>query len=116
MTVADEDAGAARQVAASCTAWYLCAMGDVYARFVTEQGYGPAVQAVLAANPRPSPQHGVVPAEAQVVLDQLTAHGTPGQVRDQLEPWDAAVDVVMVGLPPGLPWDAIEATLRAVAP
>ena len=55
VAVATEDAGTARGIAASCMAWYLCAMGDVYARSVTEQGYGDEVKAVLAANPRPSP-------------------------------------------------------------
>jgi alkanesulfonate monooxygenase SsuD/methylene tetrahydromethanopterin reductase-like flavin-dependent oxidoreductase (luciferase family) len=116
MTVVDDDPRTARGVAASCAAWYLCAMGDVYARVVSNQGYGNEVQAVLAANPDPSPQHGVVPAEAQAVLDQLSAYGTPDQVRDRLRSWDGAADVVMVGLPPGLSWPRIEATLRAAAP
>ena len=115
VTVATDDAAMARRISASCIAWYLCAMGDVYARFVTEQGYGGAVQAVLEANPHPRPDGGVVPAEAQVVLDQFTAHGTPSQVRDQLAGWDSAVDLAMIGLPPGLPWATIEATLRAAA-
>jgi alkanesulfonate monooxygenase SsuD/methylene tetrahydromethanopterin reductase-like flavin-dependent oxidoreductase (luciferase family) len=116
MTVATDDPAVARRISASCVAWYLSAMGDVYARSVTAQGYGAAVQAILEANPRPRPDGGVVPAEAQVVLDQFTAYGTPGQVRDQLTEWDGAVDVAMIGLPPGLPWPAIEATLRAAAP
>jgi alkanesulfonate monooxygenase SsuD/methylene tetrahydromethanopterin reductase-like flavin-dependent oxidoreductase (luciferase family) len=104
MTVAGDDAALARRIAASGVAWYLCAMGDVYARFVTEQGYGGAVQAILAANPRPSPDSGIVPAEAEAVLDQFAAHGTPGQVREQLDRWDGAVDLTMIGLPRGLPW------------
>ena len=116
MTVVDDDPGTARRVAASCTAWYLCAMGDVYARFVSGQGYGDEVRAILAANPRPSPRHGTVPAEAQAVLDQLSAYGTPGQVRDLLERWDGVADIVMIGLPPGLSWPSIEATLRTAAP
>jgi alkanesulfonate monooxygenase SsuD/methylene tetrahydromethanopterin reductase-like flavin-dependent oxidoreductase (luciferase family) len=116
VAVAADDAAAARRISASCIAWYLSAMGDVYARFVTEQGYGDAVQAVLEANPRPRPDAGVVPAGAQVVLDRFTAHGTPQQVRDQLAGWDAAVDLTMIGLPPGLPWDLIETTLVAAAP
>jgi alkanesulfonate monooxygenase SsuD/methylene tetrahydromethanopterin reductase-like flavin-dependent oxidoreductase (luciferase family) len=116
LTVTDGDPATARGIAASCTAWYLCAMGDVYARFVSEQGYGDEVKAILAANPRPSPSRGVVPAEAEGVLDQLAAHGTPGQVRDRLAAWDGVADVVMVGLPPGLPWQGTEATLRAGAP
>jgi alkanesulfonate monooxygenase SsuD/methylene tetrahydromethanopterin reductase-like flavin-dependent oxidoreductase (luciferase family) len=116
MTVASDDAAEARRISASCIAWYLSAMGDLYARFVAEQGYGGAVQAILEANPRPRPDEGVVPAEAQVVLDQFTAHGTPSHVRDQLAGWDGAVDLAMIGLPPGLPWATIEATLRAAAP
>jgi hypothetical protein len=114
--VVDADAGTARGVAASYVAWYLGAMGDVYARSVSEQGYGAEVEAVLAANPRPSPLRGVVPAEAEVLLEVLTAHGAPGTVRERLEPWHKAADVVMVGLPAGAPWPTIEATLRAAAP
>lgn len=116
VTVADDDPRTARAIAASCMAWYVCAMGDVYARVLSDQGYGEEVRAIIAANPRPRPQHGVVPAEAQVALDQLSAYGTPDQVRDRLEDWDRAVDVVMIGLPPGLSWQHIEATLRTAAP
>jgi alkanesulfonate monooxygenase SsuD/methylene tetrahydromethanopterin reductase-like flavin-dependent oxidoreductase (luciferase family) len=116
LTVVDADAGTARGVAASYVAWYLGAMGDVYARSVSEQGYGAEVDAVRAANPRPSPHRGVVPAEAEVLLEALTASGTPETARERLEPWHEAADVVMVGLPAGVPWPTIEATLRAAAP
>jgi alkanesulfonate monooxygenase SsuD/methylene tetrahydromethanopterin reductase-like flavin-dependent oxidoreductase (luciferase family) len=115
-TVADADASAARGVVAGCVAWYLSAMGDVYGRTVAGQGYGAAVEAIRAANPRPRPGEAVVPPEARVVLDEFTAHGTPGQVREQLERWDSVADVTLVGLPPGMPWEAVEATLRAAAP
>ena len=30
--------------------------------------------------------------------------------------WDSAVDIVMIVCPAGLPWDSLEATLRAAAP
>ena len=113
---ADDDTGAARTMVASCIAWYLSSMGDVYGRTVADQGYDTAVKAVLAANPRPRPGDGVVPEEARALLEEFTAHGTPAQVRGQLERWDDAADLTMIGLPPGLPWDTIEATLRAAAP
>ena len=116
IAVADEDPGTAREMAATCTAWYLSAMGDVYARSVAGQGYAAEVSAVIAANPRPSPRRGTVPPEASVVLDQLAACGTPDQVRDQLEPWDRAADIVTIALPPGVPWATVEATLQAAAP
>jgi hypothetical protein len=103
-------------VVASCVAWYLSAMGDVYGRTVADQGYGAAVEAVQAANPRPRPDGGVVPDEGRVLLDEYTAHGTPARVREQLERWDGAADLTLIGLPPGIPWDTIEGTLRAAAP
>jgi alkanesulfonate monooxygenase SsuD/methylene tetrahydromethanopterin reductase-like flavin-dependent oxidoreductase (luciferase family) len=116
LTVVGEDAAAARAIAATGIAWYLSAMGEVYARSVSGQGYATEVQAIIAANPHPSPRHGTVPPEAQGVLDQLAVYGTGGQVREQLQRWDAAADIVTLMLPPGLPWPTIEATLRAAAP
>jgi alkanesulfonate monooxygenase SsuD/methylene tetrahydromethanopterin reductase-like flavin-dependent oxidoreductase (luciferase family) len=116
ITAVDEDADAARDIVTACIAWYLCAMGDVYARSVSGQGYATEVRAVLAANPRPSPRRGSVPPDAQVVVDQLAAYGTCDQVHEQLQPWDQAADIVTILLPPGMSWRNIEATLLAAAP
>jgi alkanesulfonate monooxygenase SsuD/methylene tetrahydromethanopterin reductase-like flavin-dependent oxidoreductase (luciferase family) len=116
ITAVDENPDTARDIAAACTAWYLSAMGGVYARSVSSQGYATQVSAIIAANPRPSPRHGTVPPAAQPVLDQLAAYGTGDQVREQLKPWDQAADIVTVLLPPGMPWPTIEATLLAAAP
>jgi alkanesulfonate monooxygenase SsuD/methylene tetrahydromethanopterin reductase-like flavin-dependent oxidoreductase (luciferase family) len=113
ITVVDENA---RDIAAACTAWYLTAMGGVYAESVASQGFPDEVSAVIAANPRPSPSRAIVPPAAQPVLDQLAAYGTADAVRDQLKGWEQAADVVTVLLPPGLPWPIIEATLWAAAP
>ncbi len=116
IAVAGESAGAARDIVASCLAWYLSAMGDVYRQVLSGQGYAAEVGAVLAANPRPSPRRGIVPAAAGELLGQLTAYGTSDQVRERLMAWDRAADIVTMLLPPGLPWAGIEATLRAGAP
>ena len=113
---ADENSGTARGIAAACTAWYLSAMGGVYARSVSSQGYAAQVQAIIAANPRPSPRRATVPPGARSVLGQLTASGTGDQVREQLQSWDRAADIVTILLPPGMPWHNIEATLQAAAP
>jgi alkanesulfonate monooxygenase SsuD/methylene tetrahydromethanopterin reductase-like flavin-dependent oxidoreductase (luciferase family) len=116
ITVVDENPDAARDLAATCTAWYLSGMGGVYARSVSGQGYADQVGAIVAANPRPSPRHGVVPPAARPVLDQLAAYGTRDQVRELIKPWDQAADIATILLPPGIPWPTIEATLRAAAP
>ncbi len=116
VTAVADDAAAARNTTASCVAWYLSAMGGVYARSLSAQGYDADVAAVIAANPRPSPQRGTIPPEAGVVMDQLAACGTGAQVREQVGRWDDAADVVTILLPPGMPWSGVEATLRAAAP
>jgi alkanesulfonate monooxygenase SsuD/methylene tetrahydromethanopterin reductase-like flavin-dependent oxidoreductase (luciferase family) len=112
----DANPGAARDIAARCTAWYLASMGGVYARSVSGQGYATEVSAIIAANPRPSLRHGTVPEQAQPVLDQLAAYGTCDQVREQLKLWEHSADIVTMLLPPGMPWSSIEATLLAGAP
>lgn len=112
----DDDPGAARDVVAACTAWYLTAMGGVYARSVSDQGYAEQVDAIVAANPRPSPRRATVPPAAEPVLDQLAVYGTADQIGKQLEDWDRSADIVTILLPPGAPWRTIEATLRAAAP
>jgi alkanesulfonate monooxygenase SsuD/methylene tetrahydromethanopterin reductase-like flavin-dependent oxidoreductase (luciferase family) len=114
--VVDDDADTARGIAAACTAWYLSAMDEVYARSLSGQGYAAQVDAIIAANPRPSPSRATVPPCARPVLDQLAVYGSRDQVSDQLEQWDHAADIVTILLPPGLPWPVIEATLRAAAP
>jgi alkanesulfonate monooxygenase SsuD/methylene tetrahydromethanopterin reductase-like flavin-dependent oxidoreductase (luciferase family) len=116
IAVADDDPDTARAIAAACTAWYLTAMGDVYARSVSGQGYAVQVEAIIAANPHPSPRRATVPLAAQPVLDQLAVYGTSDQIREQLTKWDQAADIVTILLPPGLPWPTIEATLHAAAP
>lgn len=116
LVVSDDDPATARDIAAACIAWYVCAMGDVYARSLADQGYGAEVQAIRAANPHPRPRSGQVPAEAEAVLGQLAATGTPDRIQAQLDRWHDTTDVVVVGLPPGIPWPVIEATLRAAAP
>ncbi len=108
LAVVDPDVGAARAAAAACTATYLGAMGDIYPRVLVRQGLAAEVGLVRATR--------TIPAEAQVLLDEFTAYGTAAMVQQQLERWDAATDITMVGLPPGLPWPRIEATIRAGAP
>jgi alkanesulfonate monooxygenase SsuD/methylene tetrahydromethanopterin reductase-like flavin-dependent oxidoreductase (luciferase family) len=116
ITAVDDNIDVARDIVATCTAWYLSAMGGVYADSVSGQGYGTEVDAIVAANPRPSPKRATVPLDGHAVLDQLAAYGPADDVRDQLKAWDEAADVVTILLPPGLPWPIIEATLVAAAP
>ncbi|MEU8615208.1 LLM class flavin-dependent oxidoreductase, partial [Actinoplanes sp. NPDC048791] len=107
-TVVDPDVAAARATAAECTAAYLGVMGDIYPEVLARQGLATEVGLVRATR--------TIPAEAQILLDEFTAYGTAATVREQLERWDAVTDITMVGLPPGLSWPRLEATIRACAP
>ena len=57
------------EVAAWWVAFYLTSMGPLYATSLREQGFGAAVDAVVAANGRGVPP--TVPAAAQVLVDEL---------------------------------------------
>jgi len=100
---------------------WVAALGHHTIRVAAELGDG-WIPALVARDHLPGwaaqlrQRRGTVPAGAEVVLDQLAAYGTGDQVREQLEPWDRAADIVTILLPPGMPWHNIEATLQAAAP
>ncbi len=98
------------EVAAWWVVFYLTSMGPLYAATLREQGFGAAVDAVVAANGRGVPP--TIPPAAQVLIDELLLTDDGG-----LERWFAAgADVPVLVLPPGRPLDELEHTLRAFAP
>jgi alkanesulfonate monooxygenase SsuD/methylene tetrahydromethanopterin reductase-like flavin-dependent oxidoreductase (luciferase family) len=80
----------ARDIAAGCLAWYICAMGEGYAKLIADQGYGDAVEAIISANPRPTPTNSTVPESANDALVAFMVFRTPEEVRHNLEPWKVA--------------------------
>jgi len=95
--VADTDEKA-RDGAAWFVSFYVTTMGAIYRDSLTRQGYGKAVEAVLAAN---APKfRGIVPADAEELLEQLIVYGTPPEARRRLERWHeagAAFPVLLLG-------------------
>jgi alkanesulfonate monooxygenase SsuD/methylene tetrahydromethanopterin reductase-like flavin-dependent oxidoreductase (luciferase family) len=114
-TVVAEDPGKARDGAAWFVAFYLTTMGPLYRESLVRHGFGPAVQAVLAAN---APKFtGAVPGQADVLLDQLTVFGTPAEARERMALWPAAgADVTCVFLRPNLHAEELAFTLAAFRP
>ena len=114
-TVVAADAAKARDGAAWFVAFYLTTMGTFYRDSLIRQGFEKEVQAVLAANtPKPL---GIVPPDAEELLEQLIVYGTPEQARRRLERWHAA-GASMVGLllRPALSPDDLALTLDAFVP
>jgi alkanesulfonate monooxygenase SsuD/methylene tetrahydromethanopterin reductase-like flavin-dependent oxidoreductase (luciferase family) len=114
-TVVAEDPARAREGAAWFVAFYLTTMGPLYRQSLARQGFGKEVQAVLAANtPR---NRGLVPPEAEILLEELTIFGTPEQARTRVARWYAAgAALPILLLPPNLTPDEISLALGAFRP
>lgn len=112
----DADVERARAAAGSNLAFYITAMGDNYARLITEQGYGDEVRAVLAANPRPKPGQCVVPSELTRLWDDFLQVVPPENANDALAPWDDLGGVTGVGPPPMTSRENMLDVVRAAAP
>jgi alkanesulfonate monooxygenase SsuD/methylene tetrahydromethanopterin reductase-like flavin-dependent oxidoreductase (luciferase family) len=114
-TVVSADPARAREGAAWFVAFYLTTMGTLYRQTLVRHGFGPAVEAVMAAN---SPRFtGAVPATADELLEQFVVYGTPAEARERMGRWLAAgADLGVVFLRANLPAEEIEETLDAFVP
>ncbi len=114
-TSVSADPERARAGAAWWIGFYLTSMGPLYARRLRENGFGDAVDAVLAANPGRGTTE--VPAAAQVLLDELTLWGDAAGARADLDRWyDAGADMPAVILMPGAPVEDLDLALEAFRP
>ncbi|HEX3175859.1 MAG TPA: LLM class flavin-dependent oxidoreductase [Methylomirabilota bacterium] len=114
-TVVAADPAKAREGAAWFVAFYLTTMGTFYRDSLIRQGFEKEVKSVLAANsPKPL---GVVPPDAEELLEQLIVYGTPEEARRRLARWHAA-GAGMAGLllRPAMPADELAFTLDAFRP
>ena len=113
--VVAEDASKAREGAAWFVALYVTTMGTLYRESLARQGYGTAVEAVLAANA--AKFTGVVPPDADELLEQLTVYGTPADARRRLQRWhQAGAHCAVLLLPPNLTREQRALTLDAFRP
>ncbi len=113
--VVSADAAKAREGAAWFVSFYVVSMGNFYRDSLTRQGFNKEVQAVLAAN---TPKFaGVVPSDAEALLEQLIVFGTPAEARRRLQRWHAAgAREVGLLLRPQLTPEEIAFTLDAFRP
>jgi alkanesulfonate monooxygenase SsuD/methylene tetrahydromethanopterin reductase-like flavin-dependent oxidoreductase (luciferase family) len=114
-TVVADDPAKAREGAAWFVAFYLTTMGPLYRRSLVRQGFGKELEAVLAAN---TPKFtGLVPGDAERLLEELTVHGTPASARARLARWYAAgASLPVLLFRPNLTADEIDFTLEAFRP
>jgi alkanesulfonate monooxygenase SsuD/methylene tetrahydromethanopterin reductase-like flavin-dependent oxidoreductase (luciferase family) len=109
------DPATAQAIASWWVATYLLGMGPTYARSLRRHGFGAAVDAVLAANP--TRRTTEVPANAQVLLDQLTVWGDADAGRSSVNTWfEAGAEMPVLVLPPGRPVAELEYALEVLRP
>lgn len=113
--VVSEDPARAREGAAWFVAFYLVSMGTLYRQSLTRQGFGKAVEAVLAAN---APKFtGAVPPDAEELLEELIVFGTPSEARRRLARWhEAGATLPVLLLRPNLSAEELDYTLNALRP
>jgi alkanesulfonate monooxygenase SsuD/methylene tetrahydromethanopterin reductase-like flavin-dependent oxidoreductase (luciferase family) len=113
--VVAEDGARAREGAAWFVAFYLVNMGTLYRQSLVRQGFGKEVEAVLAAN---APKFtGVVPPDAEALLEELIVFGTPAEARARLARWHAAgAAMPVLLLRPQMTPEEIDFTLDALRP
>lgn len=114
-TVVAAEAETARAGAAWVLAFYLTTMGAIYRDSLTRLGFGKEVEAVLAANtPKPA---GIVPPDAERLLEEVTVFGTPPEARRRLERWYAAgAAMPLLLLPPNMTPEQMALSLGAFRP
>lgn len=112
--VADTDAKA-REGAAWFVSFYVTTMGTIYRDSLSRQGYGKAVEAVVAAN---APKFtGAVPPDAEELIEQLIVYGTPPEARRRLARWhEAGAHFPVLLLGPNLTPEQRAFTLEAFRP
>jgi alkanesulfonate monooxygenase SsuD/methylene tetrahydromethanopterin reductase-like flavin-dependent oxidoreductase (luciferase family) len=114
-TVVAADATKAREGAAWFVSFYVTTMGTFYRDSLIRQGFEKEVKSVLAANSGKTA--GIVPPDAEELLEQLIVYGTPEEARRRLLRWHAAgASTVSLLLRPALPADELAMTLDALAP
>jgi alkanesulfonate monooxygenase SsuD/methylene tetrahydromethanopterin reductase-like flavin-dependent oxidoreductase (luciferase family) len=113
--VVSDDPAKAREGAAWFVAFYLVSMGTLYRQSLARQGFGKAVEAVLAAN---APKFaGLVPPDAEELLEELIVFGTPVEARRRLARWHGAgAALPILILRPNLSAEELEYTLNALRP
>lgn len=111
-TVVAPNEALARAGAAWFLAFYLTTMGTIYRDSLSRLGFEKEVKSVMEANAGQQPSE--VPADAEVLLEQLTIYGTPDQVQQRLATWYVHEDVTPALLfAPNLDEAAIDFTLNA---
>ena len=106
------DPAEARAGAAWFVSFYLTSMGPFYPRTLSRLGFEKEVRAVVAANTTRG--SATIPPEAEVLLEELTVYGTPGEARARLARWQAAgAALPILLLPPNLEPKQIDFALEA---
>jgi alkanesulfonate monooxygenase SsuD/methylene tetrahydromethanopterin reductase-like flavin-dependent oxidoreductase (luciferase family) len=114
-TAVSPDPVQARAMAAWWVCFYLVSMGPLYRNTIRSHGYGPAVDAVLAANPTQGTNH--VPAGAQVLIDDLTISGDADTARTALDRWRyAGAETPVLALPPNRSLAELDHILESFSP
>lgn len=114
---ATEDGDRAREYARSQLAFMISVYGPFYRGAIADAGWADLTETVRERW-QESGREAAAEAITDELLEEVVAAGTPAEVREQVERFEAidAVDAIQVGFPAGLSEDERDRTLEALAP
>ncbi len=112
-----EDADRAKRLVKQHAAFYVGGMGTFYRDNLARQGHGDVADAIYD-NWQAGDREAAMAALPDDLLEQVAVWGTPETAREHFERFTDVdgVEAVSVSFPRGADLDAIESTMRALAP
>lgn len=108
---------AARHKAKELIAFYVAGMGDYYRELLTGFGYGEDCARIEELYRERTTRRQAVDAVSEGMIEALTISGDPRHCVEELRRRRSyGIDLPILNLPTGVPWELMEQFIRAMAP
>lgn len=108
---------AARNKAKELIAFYVAGMGDYYKELLTGFGYGADCERIEELYRDRATRRQAVDAVSEGMIEALTISGDPRHCVEELRRRRSfGIDLPILNLPTGVPWEVMEQFIRAMAP
>jgi F420-dependent oxidoreductase-like protein len=109
------DAG--KQMAKQIIAFYIGGMGDYYIELLTGFGFGEECKKIAALYNDRTTRSQAEDAVTDAMVEALAVAGNPAQCAEELRRRRSfGIDLPILNLPTNMPWEMVEAFIRAMAP
>ncbi len=109
--------GAGKDMARQIVSFYIGGMGDYYIELLTRFGFAEECKKIAALYKDKTTRAEAAGAVTNRMIEALTITGSPSECLEELRRRRAfGVDLPVLNLPTGMPWEVVEQFIRAMAP